>query len=48
MARIGHELYVTTETLCIWLKQADIDDRLHHDGLTTEETEEVRRRHRSV
>lgn len=46
MAQIGHELHVTTETLCIWLKQADIDDGLHHDGLTTEETEEVRRRHR--
>lgn len=33
MARIGHELHVTTETLCIWLKQADIDDGLRHDGL---------------
>jgi len=48
MAQIGRELDVTTETLRIWLKQADIDDSLRHDGLTTEETEEVRRLRREV
>ena len=48
MAQIGRELEVTTETLRQWLKQADIDDGLCHDGLTTEETEEVRRLRREV
>jgi transposase len=48
MAQIGRELEVTTETLRQWLKQADIDDGLRHDGLTTEETEEVRRLRREV
>jgi transposase len=38
MAPIGRELQVTTETLRQWVKQADIDDGLRHDGLTTEET----------
>ncbi|MGI8825600.1 MAG: transposase, partial [Chloroflexota bacterium] len=42
MAQIGRELEVTVETLRQWLKQADIDDGRRHDGLTTEETEEVR------
>lgn len=48
MAQIGRELEVTTETLRIWLKQADIDDGLRHDGFTAEETEEVRRLRREV
>jgi len=48
MAQIGRELEVTTETLRQWLRQADIDDGLRHDGLTTEETEEVRRLRREV
>ena len=48
MAQIGRELEVTTETLRQWLKQADLDDGLRHDGLTTEETEEVRRLRREV
>jgi len=48
MAQVGRELEVTTETLRQWLKQADIDDGLRHDGLTTEETEEVRRLRREV
>jgi Integrase core domain len=47
-AQIGRDLEVTTETLRIWLKQADIDDGLRHDGLTTEETEEVRFLRREV
>lgn len=47
-AQIGRELDVTTETLQQWRKQADLDDGLRHDGLTTEETEEVRRRRREV
>src|SRR5437764_1417124 len=48
MAQIGRELEVTTETLRIWRKQADIDDGLRHDRLTTEETEEVRQLRREV
>jgi transposase len=48
MAQIGRELEVTTETLRQWLKQADLDEGLRHDGLTTEETEEVRRLRREV
>lgn len=48
MAEIGRELGVTTETLRIWIKQADLDDGLRHDGLTTEETEEVRRLRREI
>ncbi len=47
-AQIGRELEVTTETLRQWLKQADIDNGLRHDGPTTEETEEVRRLRREV
>jgi len=48
LAEIGRELQVTIETLRIWMKQADIDDGLRHDGLTTDETEEVRRLRREV
>jgi transposase len=48
MAQIGRELEVTTETLRIWKKQADIDEGLRHDGPTTEETEEVRRLKREI
>jgi transposase len=48
MAQIARELDVTSETLRIWVKQAAIDDGQRHDGLTTEETEEVRRLRREV
>jgi len=48
MAQIARELDVTSETLRIWVKQADIDDGQRHDGPTTEETEEVRRLRREV
>src|SRR5438270_1875851 len=48
IAQIARELDITTETLRIWRKQADIDDGLRHDGLTTEETEEVRQLRREV
>src|SRR3954452_19050597 len=48
IAQIARELDVTTETLRIWRKQADIDDGLRHDGPTTEETEEVRQLRREV
>src|SRR5436189_192735 len=48
IAQIARELDVTSETLRIWRKQADIDDGFRHDGLTTEETEEVRQLRREV
>lgn len=48
MAQIARELDVTSETLRIWMKQADIDDGQRHDGLTTDETEEVRRLRREI
>ena len=48
MAQIARELEVTSETLRQWIKQADLDVGLRHDGLTTEETEEVRRLRREV
>ena len=47
-SQIARELDVTTETLRIWRKQADIDEGIRHDGLTTEETEEVRQLRREV
>jgi len=48
MAQIARELEVTSETLRVWMKQADIDDGVRHDGLTTDEMEEVRRLRREV
>jgi transposase len=48
LAQIARELEITSETLRIWRKQAEIDEGLRHDGLTTEETEEVRQLRREV
>ena len=48
VAQLARELDVSSETLRLWRKQADLDDGLRHDGLTTEETEEVRRLRREV
>jgi len=48
ITQIARELDVTSETLRIWRKQANVDDGLRHDGLTTEETEEVRQLRREV
>lgn len=46
--QIARDLGISTETLRQWIKQADIDAGVRHDGLTTEETEEVRRLRREV
>lgn len=45
---IAGELDISTETLRQWIKQAEIDAGIRHDGLTTEETEEVRRLRREI
>jgi transposase len=45
---IARDLGISTETLRQWLKQADSDAGVLHDGLTTDETDEVRRLRREV
>jgi transposase len=40
---IAADLGVSTETLRQWLKQADLDAGVRHDGLTTDEREELTR-----
>lgn len=45
---IAQELGISTETLRQWVKQTDIDAGLRHDGLTSAETEEVRRLRREI
>lgn len=39
----AREIGISTETLRLWVKQTDIDEGMRHDGLTTTETEEIRR-----
>lgn len=41
--QVARDLGISTETLRQWLKQADLGAGVRHDGLTTEETAEVRR-----
>lgn len=38
---IAQDLGVSTETLRQWVKQADLDAGMRHDGLTTGEREEL-------
>ena len=40
---IAEDLGMTSETLRLWLKQADLDAGKRHDGLTSDEQEELRR-----
>lgn len=42
-AQIARELGMTSETLRLWLKQADQDEGKRSDGLTSDEQEELRR-----
>ena len=44
--QIADDLGVTSETLRLWLKQADLDEGKRQDGLTSDEQEELRRRRR--
>ena len=48
VAEIARRLEVSNETLRKWVRQADIDEGRRHDGLTTQETEEVRQLRREV
>jgi transposase len=47
-AQIAEDLGMTSETLRLWLKQADLDQGKRHDGLTSEDQEELRRLRREV
>jgi transposase len=47
-AELAEDLGMTSETLRLWLKQADLDTGKRHDGLTSEEQEELRRLRREV
>jgi transposase len=42
-AQIARELGLTTETLRVWRKQAEVNTGQRSDGLTTDEQEELRR-----
>jgi transposase len=42
-AQIARELGLTTETLRMWRKQAEVDAGQRSDGLATDEQEELRR-----
>jgi transposase len=42
-AQIARDLGITVETLRLWRKQAELDEGKRHDGLTTDEQEELRR-----
>ena len=46
--QIARELDISTETLRQWVKQAELDVGLRHDGLTTAETEEIRQLRREI
>ena len=48
VAQIARQLEVAHETVRAWVRQADLDDGLRQDGLTTEETEEMRTLRREV
>lgn len=46
--QIAEDLGMTSETLRVWLKQAELDEGQRQDGLTSEEQEELRRLRREV
>ena len=43
-SEIARELGVTSESLWLWLKQADLDEGVRHDGLTSDVSHKRRRR----
>jgi transposase len=42
-SEIARDLGMTAETLRLWVKQADLDEGKRHDGLSSDEQEELRR-----
>lgn len=42
-AQIARDLGVTVATLRLWRKQVELDEGKRHDGLTSEEQDELRR-----
>ena len=46
--QLGRELCVSGQTLRSWLKQADLDEGVRKDGLTSEERLELSRLRREV
>lgn len=45
---VAQELGMSRQTLQNWLKQAELDEGVRSDGLTSEEREELRRLRRQV
>jgi transposase len=45
---LSREFEPTAQTISNWVKQADLDDGLRSDGLTTAERDELRRLRREV
>jgi transposase len=41
--QIADDLGMTSETLRLWVKQADLDEGKRHDGISSEDQEELRR-----
>lgn len=48
VAEIARRLEVCTETLRLWVRQADSDEGRRHDGPAIQETEEIRQLRRDV
>jgi transposase len=47
-SQIARDLGMTAETLRLWVKQADLDEGKRHDGLTSEEQEELRQLRKEI
>lgn len=45
---LSAEFEASHQTICNWIRQADLDDGIRTDGLTTEERKELRRLKKEV